>query len=112
AVKTRRSITGQTLREMVDKRPGASGKAVEILTNFREIIAARRVRLILWAALVLVIGAGGMLAVNNFFGAKVHAPQVSGSASPAATAPEKSVAVVPFESLSESKSDAYFADGV
>ena len=59
-----------------------------------------------------MIGAGAILAVNIFFGPKIAAPQASMSPSPAITAPEKSIAVLPFESLSENKSDTYFADGV
>jgi len=112
AVKVRRTITHQSLREIADQRLGPSGKAIEILTNLRDVFAARRVRMILWAALVVVIGGGAILAVNIFFGPKSHAPQVFRSSSAAITAPEKSIAVLPFESLSENKSDTYFADGV
>jgi tetratricopeptide (TPR) repeat protein len=54
AVKARHTITHQSLREIADQRPGASGKAIQILTNIRDVIAARRVRLVLWTALVLV----------------------------------------------------------
>jgi serine/threonine protein kinase len=54
AVKARHTITHQSLREIADQRPGASGKAIQILTNIRDVFAARRVRLILWPALVLV----------------------------------------------------------
>jgi serine/threonine protein kinase/Tfp pilus assembly protein PilF len=112
AVKTRRTITHQSLRQIADQRLGASGKAIEFLTNLREVIAARRVRLILWPALLLVIGGGAILAVNIFLGPKGPAPQASRSSSSAVTAPEKSIAVLPFESLSENKSDSYFTDGI
>jgi serine/threonine protein kinase len=54
AVKARHTITHQSLREIAAQRPVASGKAIQILTNIRDVIAARRVRLILWPALVLV----------------------------------------------------------
>src|ERR1700736_2276917 len=54
AVKARHTITHQSLREIADQRPGASGKAIQILANIRDVIAARRVRLVLWTALVLV----------------------------------------------------------
>ena len=112
AVKARRTITHQSLREIADQRLGPSGKAIEILTNLRDVIATRRVRLILWAALVLLVGGGAILAVGIFFGPKSFPPQASRSSSPAIIAPEKSIAVLPFESLSENKSDTYFADGV
>jgi serine/threonine protein kinase len=47
AVKARRTITHQSLREIADQPLGASGKAIEILTNLRDVIAVRRVRPIL-----------------------------------------------------------------
>ena len=50
--------------------------------------------------------------LSFFLGPKSFAPQASRSLSPGITAPEKSIAVLPFESLSENKSDTYFADGV
>jgi eukaryotic-like serine/threonine-protein kinase len=54
AVKARHSITHQSLRKIADQRPGASGKAIQILTDMRDVFAAGRVRLVLWPALVLV----------------------------------------------------------
>jgi len=60
AVKARRTITHESLRESADQRLGASEKAIAILTTLQDVFAARRVRLILWAALVLVIGGGAI----------------------------------------------------
>jgi serine/threonine protein kinase/Tfp pilus assembly protein PilF len=111
ALKARRNVTHQSLREITDQRLDASGKAIEVLRNLREAIAVRRVWLILWPALMLVIGGGAILAVNIFFGPKGPSTQAPKSTSPAVAA-EKSIAVLPFESLSENKSDSYFADGV
>jgi serine/threonine protein kinase len=54
AVKARHTITRQSLREIAAQRPGASGKAIQILTNIRDVVAVRSVRLVLWPALVLV----------------------------------------------------------
>jgi serine/threonine protein kinase len=54
AVKARRTITHQSLREIAAQRPDASGKAIQILANIRDVFADRRVRLALWPALVLV----------------------------------------------------------
>src|ERR1700722_1126002 len=51
AVKTGRTITHQSLRELADQPPGASAKALEILSNLRGVFG----RLILWPALVLAI---------------------------------------------------------
>ena len=112
AVKTRHTITHQSLREVAIQRLGSSGKAIQILTNLVDIIAVRRVRLFLLPALGLALAAGAILAVNIFFRPRSSAPQEFRSSSPAVTAPEKSIAVLPFESLSENKSDTYFADGV
>ena len=53
--------------------------------------------------------AGALIAWFYFFG---RVGFFSNQRSSEAVATEKSVAVLPFESLSESKSDAYFADGV
>jgi serine/threonine protein kinase/tetratricopeptide (TPR) repeat protein len=105
AVKTRRSVTPQSLREITDQRLGRSGRAIGVLATIREVVAARKVRLILWLTFMVVVGSGAILAVNVFFGSKSLPPQV-------VTARARSIAVLPFESLSETKSDSYFADGV
>ena len=70
------------------------------------------------AALLLAIGGGFLW---RFAGAS-HARGVTSAAAPAPVAtpavstpvpiPEKSIAVLPFENLSDEKSNAYFADGV
>jgi TolB-like protein len=56
-----------------------------------------------------VAGAGAVLSLVLFFAGRYSAPQPHGEAA-AATA--KSIAVLPFENLSEDKSNAYFADGM
>ena len=112
AVKARRTITHQNLREIADQPLGVSGKAIGILTNLRDVIAALRVHLILRPALALVIGGGAILTVGILFGPKRAVPEASRSSSTPITAPEKSIAVLPFESLSPNKDDTYFADGV
>jgi serine/threonine protein kinase/Flp pilus assembly protein TadD len=112
AVKARRIVTHQTLREITDERLGASGKEIEVLTNLREALAGRRVRMILWSSIMLVIAGGAILGMNIFFGSKHPSTQASKNSFPAVAAPEKSIAVLPFESLSENKSDSYFADGI
>ena len=43
---------------------------------------------------------------------KVHSTMFSGSEAPPTPIPEKSIAVLPFENLSDKKENAYFADGV
>ena len=53
-----------------------------------------------------------ILAVNSFF--RVNHPVTNSPVIPSVLikAPEKSIAVLPFESLSDNKSDSYFADAV
>jgi tetratricopeptide (TPR) repeat protein len=51
AVKTGRTLTHQSVRELADQAPGASAKALEILSNLRDVFG----RLILWPALVLAV---------------------------------------------------------
>jgi serine/threonine protein kinase len=58
ALKARRAITRQSLHGLADQALGASAKAANVLTNLRDVFATRSVRLILWPALVLVIGGG------------------------------------------------------
>src|SRR5580704_13476722 len=103
AIKARRTITHQSLREITDQQLRASGK-LEILRNLRDVISVPTVRAIIWAA--LVIGGGAILTVAILFGPKKIPPQTSRSSSPGITAPEKSIAVLPFESLSSSKDDS------
>src|SRR5580704_18132381 len=51
AVKTGRTLTHQSVRELADQAPGASAKVLEILSNLQNVFG----RLILWPALVLAI---------------------------------------------------------
>jgi TolB-like protein/Tfp pilus assembly protein PilF len=64
-------------------------------------------RKIIWITAVLAIVAAALLAFQ-FYG-----PKFGGAAKNEAPAiPEKSIAVLPFDNLSEDKSNAYFAEGV
>jgi TolB-like protein/Flp pilus assembly protein TadD len=97
AIKARRNITLQSLLAV-------DGQPLSRRQRLRE-----NLRLFLWIALVI---GGGAILLSFFLGPKSFAPQTSRSLSPEITAPEKSIAVLPFESLSDNKSDTYFADGV
>jgi serine/threonine protein kinase len=112
AVKELRTITYQSLHIFADQRLGKLGKVAKSLTKLRTYTVVDRVRLILWITLALVIGGGALLALNIFFGTNGPAPHASKRSSPAITDREKSIAVLPFESLSENRSDSYFADGI
>lgn len=65
--------------------------------------------LMVWPAITLFLLGGVILVLTVFAGARREEMAVPG-ANPLILS--KSVAVLPFESLSESKSDSYFADGV
>jgi serine/threonine protein kinase/Flp pilus assembly protein TadD len=112
AIKARRSITLQSLRAVGDERLGTPRTATGILERLQAIISSRKVRLILLPALALLTVAGSILMVNTFFRNSRRVADASNPSLSAIKAPEKSIAVLPFESLSENKSDSYFADGV
>jgi len=63
-------------------------------------------------AWIYVVVVGVAFSVGLFFIGRYTAGNATPRQSEAATAPAKSIAVLPFESLSEDKSNAYFADGV
>ena len=63
-------------------------------------IAARRVRLILWPVLVLLAAGGLMFLANVFFRARPTVSDIFTPSLRATNAPEKSIAVLTFESLS------------
>jgi len=67
--------------------------------------------LIAGAALVLVIVGGGLWFLSRQKGSQSSTSTTS-SASVVAAIPEKSIAVLPFDNLSDDKSNAYFAEGI
>jgi TolB-like protein len=72
--------------------------------------APRRKR---WLPVIALIGAAAVVAAGIwFFVANSHKTNESNPIPASAAIPAKSIAVLPFESLSDSKSDTYFADGV
>ncbi len=74
-------------------------------------LAAPRPNWLTWVFAVLIVWSlGGAI---WWFGFRPHNVTVAPSATPTAPAiPEKSIAVLPFQNLSEEKANAYFADGV
>lgn len=65
-----------------------------------------------WMLVALLITGLVILTVNAFFGVRRLATESPVTPSASINAPEKSIAVLPFESLSGNKGDTYFADGV
>src|SRR6202022_4474656 len=62
-----------------------------------------------WIFVVIIAGA---LSIGLFFIARYTVHSGTPRHSEAATVPQKSIAVLPFENLSDDKGAAYFADGI
>jgi serine/threonine protein kinase/Tfp pilus assembly protein PilF len=83
-------------------RPGTRELAARLYRSSPEAKSARRTRLALAAAAVVVLG---MSTLFVFRPSRIQ----NASLNPA---PDKSIAVLPFENQSEEESNAYFADGI
>jgi serine/threonine protein kinase/tetratricopeptide (TPR) repeat protein len=92
------------------QRPQSAKELLVRLRQCREAIAVRprRRRLLQLATLVFLIISG--LGLTSYFWYRQHFQERG--LSTALTAPEKSIAVLPFENLSNGDEDAVFADGV
>jgi TolB-like protein/Tfp pilus assembly protein PilF len=76
------------------------------------LVSARRTKSHGWIYIVIV---GALLSVGLFFIGRYTASRAGEDGRPPAMAgslPQKSIAVLPFESLSEEKGNAYFAEGI
>src|SRR5262249_32882307 len=83
-------------------RPGTHDLATRLQRCSPEARSARRTRFTLAAAAVLILG---MSALFVFRPSRIKNAALT-------SAPEKSIAVLPFENRSEDKANAYFADGI
>ena len=90
------------------ERPQSARELLAQLRQCREAIGARprRRRLLQLAALALLVSSG--VGLTSYFWYREHIQEGAS----AATAPEKSIAVLPFENLSNDREDAFFIDGV
>jgi serine/threonine protein kinase/Tfp pilus assembly protein PilF len=91
----------------------ASSRNHALLHRVVTAVAVSKFRFILWVIVGLSIVSGAVFVGNVRFSSRQ--PRSQTSVPPLARsikAPEKSIAVLPFESLSDSRSDIYFADGV
>jgi serine/threonine protein kinase/tetratricopeptide (TPR) repeat protein len=112
AIKARRSVTHQHLRTITDEQLSTRSKPTSFLSRLNTAIRSRRTHMILWVALALLT-AGGLISIIGTLSPVSH--RIQDASIPALSEtkiPEKSIAVLPFESLSDNKSDTYFADGV
>jgi serine/threonine protein kinase/Tfp pilus assembly protein PilF len=122
AVDAGRSLTIQDLRANSGEQLTAVQKSGKFQEAFRlrqgfggqvkALFRSFRVRRLAWLVTGLIIAGLVILAVNSFLRVNQPAVESPTTSSVSITAPEKSIAVLPFESLSENKSDAYFAAGV
>ncbi len=87
------------------ERPQSAGELLTALRRCRQAMEARprRRKLLKWAALVFAFVTIGAVGLTNYF------PRHSAIAM---MAPEKSIAVLPFENLSDDKENSFFAAGV
>jgi TolB-like protein/Flp pilus assembly protein TadD len=90
------------------KRPQSARELLAMLRQCREAIEARprRRRFLQVAALVFLTG----VSLTSYFWYRQHFRERISSMT--VIAPEKSIAVLPFENLSNGKEDAFFADGI
>jgi serine/threonine protein kinase len=86
-------------------RPGVRDLATQLRRCSAQATSVRRIRVALASAAVLILGASGFFIFHP-----LRTRPVESVSTPAA--PEKSIAVLPFENLSNDREDASFADGV
>jgi serine/threonine protein kinase/Tfp pilus assembly protein PilF len=88
-------------------RPGTHDLAARLRRCTVQTTAARRNRLALAAAFMLIIGVSAFSISRS-----LRSPSATAGSDSNAAVPEKSIAVLPFNNLSAEKENAYFADGV
>jgi serine/threonine protein kinase len=99
------SITLQTLRRIPDQVGSQRQKTAKISGWRTVLLPPFKIRVLLSSAIALVVGCGLIVGVKVFL-------EYRHVISEATAAPEKSIAVLPFENISANKEDVYFADGV
>jgi len=98
-----RSLLESMLALEPASRPGTGELATRLKHCTPEARSVRRTRITLAAAALLILGASAAII---FLWVRIH------NSIPNLGAPEKSIAVLPFENRSEDKANAYFADGI
>ena len=97
-----RSLLESMLALEPASRPGTHELAARLERCSPEARSERLTRVSLAAAAILILGASALLVFQS--------PRIQNA--PLNPAPDKSIAVLPFENRSEDKANAYFADGV
>jgi serine/threonine-protein kinase len=101
AIDRGRSILPQSLRQLSSQPP-----------NVRQKPAKYWAKRLVWPAIALLFAVGLIVVSNAFFSVRRPAATAPSLSTSSINAPEKSIAVLPFENISANKDDAYFADGV
>jgi TolB-like protein/DNA-binding winged helix-turn-helix (wHTH) protein/Flp pilus assembly protein TadD len=105
-VKDTQSLPGELEPQPVQTVP----RLAEAASESKVAPASRNIRrAVIAALLIMALGAGVLLFRSR---KEQPAPSSAITAAPPATLSEKSIAVLPFENLSDDKQNAYFADGV
>jgi serine/threonine protein kinase/Tfp pilus assembly protein PilF len=97
-----RSLLESMLAFEPSSRPGTSELATRLQRCSPEARKTRRSRVALTAAATVVLGLSALLLLRP---SRIQNPALN-------PPPEKSIAVLPFENLSEEKANAYFAEGI
>jgi serine/threonine protein kinase len=97
-----RSLLGSMLAFEPASRPGTAELAARLKRCTPEVRSVRRTRAALAVATALVFGMSALFLAHQ---SRVENATVN-------AVPDKSIAVLPFENLSEEKANAYFAEGV
>jgi serine/threonine protein kinase/Tfp pilus assembly protein PilF len=105
ALNAERGVTTDQLQSRVDEAATSSKQST---SGLHRVLASTRKRVFGWL-LASALGISGLLFVWSF---SAHRGSISNQRDAQAIPAEKSVAVLPFESLSDNKGDSYFADGV
>jgi TolB-like protein len=112
AIDAGRSVTAQNLRSISGQRPAAPRKAEGFPGRIQRLFTSSAARVLAGLMIVLLVAGAVILEMNGFFGNRHKDTQPAMTPAASIKPPENSIAVLPFESLSDNKSDAYFADGV
>jgi eukaryotic-like serine/threonine-protein kinase len=107
AMASRSRVTPDRLRSIAQGSILSGGKSKKNRRGPSSLFVGSRFRWLGWIGSVLSVVVGVLLALDFFFPQSfLHQRPV------AANSAEKSIAVLPFESLSGNKDDSYFADGI
>jgi serine/threonine protein kinase/tetratricopeptide (TPR) repeat protein len=108
AIDAGRPVTRQELRRSPTTHSTKPQKGRGTLATLPRVAEGSRLRVLFWPVILLLV-AGGLMVAANIFWRNIRPALDVSTRQPFSI---RSVAVLPFESLSDNKSDTYFADGV